>query len=616
VLPPLQPHSLARHGVVTTAKLTTTLSPPYSPPLQQLRRRQSTEAEGAGGDAAAKARVERLVEDIDATATCAATENGGDAPPPSSWGGYALHLACLTAGVRGESPPALLIRSVTLPSSPSGDDDELSALPRERLPPPSQHADLQVLAEYPGASTILSAGGSDFWVVSQSISGAGSSSRGGSGRCIAYRWSTAHQQAVARVDLGTAAAAADAAVQVAHKGTEGRREVSGGGDVQGAKYPESGRFRGSSGELDSGGGLGRLAVSLHFPSNELIALTDRGNVLTVSPPLEACPLGKEDEGDDNGSSGVPYGQTVSHDDILPDNRGAGDGGMMPPSVRHVGCLLGFADEFGPSKHWHLSGLAAHGPFLWLVWFHRRVGKNSLSMIGSDLGKHLPKHHSVRGEPSTPPGKSAVSFYHITTGRSLGVAPLPSLPPLRDSLMGGGGGGSGSEGGVVKVIDGAKAGVFVLAQDDTSASALFQLVVHVPTSIATAVTPLLDLQGVMGGSGAGGVGAGENDGGDRDINSNGRGDGDGNVWSDADGTITARGGGLAGGAVAMRERAEMLRVMLQECVVWGGSLERLEGALALALTELETTAAAAGISLFAVGTSMQIDSNMRPSRCNH
>jgi hypothetical protein len=102
-----------------------------------------------------------------------------------------------------------------------------------------------------------------------------------------------------------------------------------------------------------------------------------------------------------------------------------------------GCLDGFADEFGPSKHWHLNGLAAHGPFLWLIWFHQRVGKNPLSTAGSDMGKRP----SAGGEPSTPPGKSAVSFYHVTTGRSLGMAPLvrlytpnPADPRARNRLV--------------------------------------------------------------------------------------------------------------------------------------------------------------------------------------
>jgi hypothetical protein len=115
---------------------------------------------------------------------------------------------------------------------------------------------------------------------------------------------------------------------------------------------------------------------------------------------------------------------------------------------------------------------------------------------------------------------------------------------------------------------------------------------------TAVTPLLDLERVLGGGG----------GGESENNSGGFLGRDGDGGGDATGVMTAtahgagrcsdRGGGGVATAAAMRERAEMLRVMLRECVVWGGCLQRLECALALALTELETAAAAAGISLSA------------------
>ena len=80
-------------------------------------------------------------------------------------------------------------------------------------------------------------------------------------------------------------------------------------------------------------------------------------------------------------------------------------------------------------------MAAHGPFLWLVWFHQRGSARAVAAADENFGE------------STPPGKSAVSFYHITTGKGLGMTPLPMLPPLRDSLVArpppaGGGGGVG------------------------------------------------------------------------------------------------------------------------------------------------------------------------------
>jgi hypothetical protein len=99
---------------------------------------------------------------------------------------------------------------------------------------------------------------------------------------------------------------------------------------------------------------------------------------------------------------------------------------------------------------------------------------------------------------------------------------------------------------VKLIDGGGTGIFILARDDNSASALFQLVVHVPTSLATAVTPLLEHDGL-----ANGVDNGEN------------GFEKGSLRDDTDSS--------GGGAAAMRERADMLRTMLRECMIWGRGL---------------------------------------------
>ena len=55
--------------------------------------------------------------------------------------------------------------------------------------------------------------------------------------------------------------------------------------------------------------------------------------------------------------------------------------------------------------------AAHGPFLWLVWFHRRASAAAAMEKADNV--------NMFGE-STPPGKSAVSFYHITTGKGRAV----------------------------------------------------------------------------------------------------------------------------------------------------------------------------------------------------
>jgi hypothetical protein len=174
--------------------------------------------------------------------------------------------------------------------------------------------------------------------------------------------------------------AADAAVNAC-----GRDD---GSDVGGE---ESG-VGGGNGNSNHRNGLGRLAAALHFPSNELIALTDRGNVLAVSPPLEPCPLGRLDRrgGDEAGVDGERRGDDVdvtgddevgTASDVYGDAIGGGgsgggggggggeylEQGLSPPCIRHVGRLRGFADDFGPSRQWHLGSLAVGPCVRCLLW---------------------------------------------------------------------------------------------------------------------------------------------------------------------------------------------------------------------------------------------------------
>ena len=55
-------------------------------------------------------------------------------------------------------------------------------------------------------------------------------------------------------------------------------------------------------------------------------------------------------------------------------------------------LAGFADDFGPSRWWHLGHVVARGPFVWVVWHHRR--RAGASAIAAD--SFVPNRTDVRG----------------------------------------------------------------------------------------------------------------------------------------------------------------------------------------------------------------------------
>ena len=450
-----------------------------------------------------------------------------------------VRVVCLTAGAPRVSPPAVVIRDV--PDASRRRDDAARTKTSESY---SNGGD-EIAATYPGAKTILAAGGDAFWVLvdrrgekgakgatgatgakgagpgSGSGAGPGSGAATGAGQCVAYRWSAAERRAVARVDFGVAAVAADAAAERADRLANGTTKPS--------------SFSASSARAT---GLGRVAATMHHPSNELVVLTDRGNVLAIGPPLDGFPT----EANDADAEAELRRRGVDEDRSLPT--------AAPPTARHVARLAGFADDFGPSRWWHLGHVVARGPFVWVVWHHRR--RAGASAIAADLlgspnrdGDDEGGFFARAGFEQTPPAKTTASLYHVSTGAFVGSAPLPSLPsPRRGDATNAGKGSAG----MVRVVDGGSAGTFLVAGEESKSSALFELVARVPAALAAAAAPLVE-----------------------------------KTPADVDPSAT-------------RDRARTLRAALRDCAAWGGSLERLEGALALTLAEIEASAAAAGTTL--------------------
>ena len=450
-----------------------------------------------------------------------------------------VRVVCLTAGAPHVSPPAVVIRDV--PTHSRRRDDAARTKTSESY---SNGGD-EIAATYPGAKTILAAGGDAFWVLVDRrgekarrerrarrargrgprlpAPGAGSRLRAGSGagQCVAYRWSAAERRAVARVDFGVAAVAAAAAAERADRLANGTTKPS--------------SFSASSARAT---GLGRVAATMHHPSNELVVLTDRGNVLAIGPPLDGFPT----EANDADAEAELRRRGVDEDRSLPT--------AAPPTARHVARLAGFADDFGPSRWWHLGHVVARGPFVWVVWHHRR--RAGASAIAADLlgspnrdGDDEGGFFARAGFEQTPPAKTTASLYHVSTGAFVGSAPLPSLPsPRRGDTTNAGKGSAG----MVRVVDGGSAGTFLVAGEESKSSALFELVARVPAALAAAAAPLVE-----------------------------------KTPADVDPSAT-------------RARARTLRAALRGCAAWGGLWNDSKARLALTLAEIEASAAAAGTTL--------------------
>ena len=199
---------------------------------------------------------------------------------------------------------------------------------------------------------MLSAGGDEFWVVANG--------GGAANGAVATRWAVGEAngqtRATRRVDLSAAAAAADAAAAAAD-GVSSRAVAE--------------RTR-----------KGRLATCLHYPSRELLAVTDRGNVLCLSPGLRALGSGTDEARDASASAA---------------EREKSSKQKAEHSVRHVGRLRGFADDFAnPAKSWHVSNaLVAHGPFLYLAW--RFGGSAETRRAGEDAFEEKKTRRGTAGD---------------------------------------------------------------------------------------------------------------------------------------------------------------------------------------------------------------------------
>jgi hypothetical protein len=153
-------------------------------------------------------------------------------------------------------------------------------------------------------------------------------------------------------------------------------------------------------------------------------VTDRGNVLCLSPGLRSFDSGTDEARDASASAA---------------EREKSSRKKAEHSVRHVGRLRGFADDFAnPAKSWHVSNaLVAHGPFLYLAWRFggsaetRRAGEDAFEERKRD-GEPPETDDSYAEDTKTHdsmPIGSAVSAYHLSSGVSLGTVQIPALPAL-------------------------------------------------------------------------------------------------------------------------------------------------------------------------------------------
>ena len=403
----------------------------------------------------------------------------------------------------------------------------------------------EALAPVPRASAVLSAGGDEFWVVAN-----GGGAVNGP-KSVATRWAVGEAngrtRATRRVDLSAAAAAADAAAAAAD-GVSPSRAVA-------AERT-----------------LGRLATCLHYPSRELLAVTDRGNVLCLSPGLR---------GFDSGTDDVFTRDASAFFFAAEREKSAKE--KEEHSVRHVGRLRGFADDFAnPAKSWHVSNaLVAHGPFLYLAW--RRRGSAETLRAGEVAFFHEPPEtddsyaEDRKSDDALPTIASAVSAYHLSSGVSLGTVPLPALPALAGRAANGADEknfyGTTERTKTLsadapkraydraRLVDGGAfwgPPAFLLATETCSSAGGVFVVAPAPAAATLARVY---------------------------------------VGEDADATRREHRRALSSTPFCFRERAHaemsFLRSARRECAWFGGSLERLDASLALATAELDIDARARG-----------------------
>ena len=470
-----------------------------------------------------------------------------------------IDVGFLDVVLEGKADCAVLLRAETAGRNAREDATNLS--PRAVL----------ALGPVPRAAAVLSAGGDEFWVVA---GGAGGSNED----TVVTRWSSCvagKTRATRRVDLSLAARVADAAAAAADASASARAAPELSGNFQ--KFPEASRPNRT-----------RLATCLHSPSHELLAVTERGNVLCLSPGLR----GFDAEASESQASENEKQKTHS--------------------TRHVGRLRG--GDFVASADFEamesrdgprvaareprfatidLHSIIARGPFLYLA--HKTWADNTASIEKTAT-------RETREEPS-----ARVSAYHLSSGVALGTVPIPAPPPLaRGSGDATEEGNKKQNGLVVRLVDGGAARALVTATAHGRAAGVF--VVDPPPAAATLARAY--------------VGRGDEI--ERERVS----------FSRAKRTDGTRDEGLSdeGLSATPTDRSSpigvsvaSLRAARRECAWFGGALERLDASAALALAELEMKERARGRSLSALSSvcdanatananaSDQIDSNASPTR---
>ena len=470
-----------------------------------------------------------------------------------------IDVGFLNVVLEGKADCAVLLRAETAGRNAREDATNLS--PRAVL----------ALGPVPRAAAVLSAGGDEFWVVA---GGAGGSNED----TVVTRWShvAGKTRATRRVDLSLAARVADAAAAAADASASARAAPELSGNFQ--KFPEASRPNRT-----------RLATCLHSPSHELLAVTERGNVLCLSPGLR----GFDAEASESQASENEKQKTHS--------------------TRHVGRLRG--GDFVASADFEamesrdgprvaareprfatidLHSIIARGPFLYLA--HKTWADNTAS-------RKTATREETREEPS-----AFVSAYHLSSGVALGTVPLPAPPPLAVASRGDATEEDSScDGLVVRLVDGGAARALVTATAHGRAAGVF--VVDPPPAAATLARAY--------------VGRGDEIERERVSFSraaDGKGLSEGLSDEGLSATPTDRSSPI-GVSVAS------LRAARRECAWFGGALERLDASAALALAELEIKERARGRNLSRealssvcdanatanANASDQIDSNASPTR---
>ena len=309
---------------------------------------------------------------------------------------YKLRLACLTE--RG----ALLSRDVIIPKA------ESAFLLGWKFDVGVNSSVTVLSACVPFVCALYSSGGKDFWVVQ------GSEGNYGEGNCsyVATRWCASSSVATRRVDLGKLARAADEAVKAV------------------SNYPDDVNTSTST--------PSRLATCLHYPSNELLVVSDFGNVLAVGPGLSG-----------------PRGEDTNSE-------------KEKDSVRHVGLLQNFA---GTNLKFHVAqSCASVGPFLYLAQFFPSKSKGNTASNTSSNHKE------------TPPRKTSISCYHLPTGIRIGTELLPQLRSPDDEVCELIEERNADEKTpFVRVTNSGPSGVFISAGDNNRASNIYSVSVDTPSA---------------------------------------------------------------------------------------------------------------------------------------